>query len=261
MTQSIIQRAVENDDPKMAREALLEIESRLASSSDVEERIYLLFSRANCQVVLGDFSDAQRSLDIAVRARPDEASRTNYDWMQAVIAQRQGNYADAIRQFSAVLEAHASVLQNPEWRFLYEDIQLRRGFLLVSLSKFADALAFLNESLSFEINETVRSELEASLGICHLELENLDTAKTHLDQADDRALSGDWKWRIHYYRGIVNYHSGELGVSKKEFKVCEELAAAYSVPILDVYGWLAAVCKALGETTESSRYATLRKRN
>ncbi len=72
---SIIQQAVENNDPQLAQEALLEIESMLASSRDEEQKIYLLCSRANCNLVLENFDDAQRSLDVALNARPDESKQ------------------------------------------------------------------------------------------------------------------------------------------------------------------------------------------
>jgi hypothetical protein len=59
MNHPIIQRAVELNDPDLAKEALQEIEALLRASSDPEDRLYLLFSRASCDEILGDFEERE----------------------------------------------------------------------------------------------------------------------------------------------------------------------------------------------------------
>ncbi len=261
MTDSIIQRAVESNDPILAEKALIQIESLLNSSPDDEQRIYLLFSRANCHLVLENFEEARRDLDVALKARPDEASKTTYDWTHGVIAQRQTRYEEALAKFSAVLTAHSAQLRTGEFRFLYEDIQTRRAFLSVTQGKFRDAVPLLNESLAFEVSETVKSELFASLGLCYSEMDDFDSARSHLLEAIRLGLVGDWNWRAHYCLGLIDYHTDMFEDAKREFQQCEQFAATYAIPLLDLYGWLAVTCTNLGEISESARYSGLRKRN
>src|SRR3982751_3511909 len=105
MSQSIIKQAVELNDPVLAREALHEIAGLLHSSSDKNERIYLLFSRASCYGILGQFAEAREQLTLALRERNDSSSRVTYDFMEAMISQREGSYGDALDKFTAVLSA------------------------------------------------------------------------------------------------------------------------------------------------------------
>jgi tetratricopeptide (TPR) repeat protein len=168
MNHPTIQRAVELDDPKLAKDALQEIEVLLRASSDQEEKLYLLFSRANCYEILGNFEEARVHLALALRERPDESSKTTFDFMQALFCQREEKYAEALERFTNVLTVHSEELKRTETRFLYEDIQTRRAFLSVTLRKFQDAIPLLRETLSFELSKELRSDVFASLGLCHL---------------------------------------------------------------------------------------------
>src|ERR1035437_2540840 len=168
MNHPTIQRAVELDDPKLAKDALQEIEVLLRASSDQEEKLYLLFSRANCYEILGNFEEARVHLALALRERPDESSKTTFDFMQALFCQREEKYAEALERFTNVLTVHSEELKRTETRFLYEDIQTRRAVLSVTLRKFQDAIPLLRETLSFELSKELRSDVFASLGLCHL---------------------------------------------------------------------------------------------
>ena len=154
MNESIIRRAVELSDPDLAREALQEIDVLLGLSSDQNERVYLLFSRAFCYGILGDFLEARRQLAIALEeGHGDPYARVSFDFGAGLLFQREGNYAEALDAFSAALSAHSQQLKSPELRFMYEDIQQRRAFLSVTLSRFRDAVPLLKESLSFDLGQ------------------------------------------------------------------------------------------------------------
>jgi len=70
MNDSVIQRAIELRDPKLAREALREIDLLLASTSDPDERVYLLFSKSSCYGILGNFEEARKQLSSALEQEP-----------------------------------------------------------------------------------------------------------------------------------------------------------------------------------------------
>jgi tetratricopeptide (TPR) repeat protein len=261
MTDSVIQKAIESKDPGLAKHALREIEIRLCSPADEEEKIYLLFSRANCYLVLGSFDDAREALDVALEERRDESSQTTFDWMHGLIAQEEGKYADALERYTGVLTAHAAELGRSECRFLYEDIQARRGSLSVTLRRFQEAIPLLQESLSFELSPGERSSALAGLGLCYLELKEYDSARDRFLEAKASGVTSNWKWQLPFYLGIAYYYKGMLREAKGEFLRCEELAAVHAVPVMDMYSWLSATCKHLGEISESARYAGLSKCN
>jgi hypothetical protein len=87
MDKSIIQDAIELNDPTLAKEALREIHMRLGSSSDQNERMYLLFSSVSCYGILGDFQEARKSLSSAFRERPDESSQITVNFMEGLLFQ------------------------------------------------------------------------------------------------------------------------------------------------------------------------------
>ncbi len=259
MNGSIIKRAVELNDPALAKEALREIDVLFGASSDENERVYLLFSRASCYGILGNFEEARRQLSSALRERPDDCTQATFDFMQGLLSQQEGNYGEAFESLSATLSAHCEQLKRPELRFMYEDIQQRRGFLLVSLSRFQEAIPILTEVLSFNIEEHSRSDAFAGLGLSYLEIQEYNLAKDHFLQAIAIGLTKRWEGEAHFYLGIAYSYSNLLQEAKREFQTCEELATRHPLPIMDVYAWLSSICKRLGETSEAERYSRLAK--
>ena len=261
MNHPIIQKAVESNDPDLVKDALQEIEVLLGTSSDQEDRLYLLFSRASCYGILGNFEEARRHLTFALRERPDESSQTTFDCMHGILAQTEKKYAEALNRLTAALKAHSETIKGAEFRFLYEDIQTRRAFLSVTLSKFQDAVPLLRESLSFDLSTELRSDVFASLGLCYVELKDYEASRDCFLQSIELGLTKEWKWKGPFYLGVACYYTSMLGEAKREFERCEELATEHPLPIIDVYGWLSSTRKGLGEVSESVRYAGLSKRH
>jgi len=262
MNESVIRRAVELNDPDLAREALEEIDVLLGVSSDQNERVYLLFSRASCCGILGDFVEARRQLAAALdEGRGDPFAQVSFDFGTGLLFQRQGNYTKALDGFSATLFRHSQQLKRPELRFMYEDIQQRRAFLSVTLSRFRDAIPLLKESLSFDLDNELRSGALASLGLCYLELKDYENSRDQFLGAIALGLTREWEGMAHFYLGIAYFYTDMIREAKREFLLCERLAAIHQLPIVDVYGWLSSICKRLGEASESQRYARMGKRN
>jgi tetratricopeptide (TPR) repeat protein len=262
MNESVIQKAVEGNDPDLAREALGQIQAILGSSTDQNERVCLLFSRASCYVILGDFAEARRRLVIALdEGRDDPNAKLSFDFSAGLFSQREGKYAEALERFSATLSTHSQQLKQPDLRFIYEDIQQRRAFLSVTLSRFQDAVPLLKESLSFDLDKELRSSAIASLGFCYLELKDYEHARDQFLEAMALGLTKEWEGKAHLYLGIAYFYTDMVPEAKREFLLCEQLATAHQLPILDVYAWLSVTCKRLAETSESERYARIGKRN
>jgi tetratricopeptide (TPR) repeat protein len=262
MNESVIQRAVELNDPDLAKEALREIDVLLSSSSDQNERVYLLFSRSSCYGILGDFAEARRQLAVALdEGRGDPFAQVSFDFGAGLLYQREGNYADALDRFNSALSTHSQQLKRPGMRFMYEDIQQRRAFLSVTLSRFRDAVPLLRESLSFDLDPALRSSALASLGLCYLELKDYEEARDQFREATALGLTKEWEGKAHFYLGIAYFWTDMVREAKQEFLLCEQLATTQQHPIVDIYGWLSSICKRLGETSESERYARMGKRN
>lgn len=199
---TLIQRAVESRNPTLAMQALDDIAGLLDRTTDVHERRYLLFSRSSCYGVLGDFVNARDSLSAALPENPESPeTKVTYDFMQGLIYLGEKNYKGAFEAFTSGLSKHDTVLKTPEFRFMYEDVQQRRAFLAVTLEQFETAIPLLKESLSFGLEESVRGDTLAALGLCYLESRNFEAARENLVAALEHGFE-EYAHRIHFYLGI-----------------------------------------------------------
>jgi tetratricopeptide (TPR) repeat protein len=175
---------------------------------------------------------------------------------------RQGNHAEALEKLSATLSTHSERFKRPELRFMYEDIQQRRAFLLVTLSRFKEAIALLTESLSFQLDDASRSDVLASLGFCQLELQRYELARDYFLHVLSLGPTDEWKGKIHFYLGIAYFHTDMLQAAQREFLLCEHFAAPiHNFSIVDTYRWLSVICRRLGQMSDAERYARMGKRN
>jgi tetratricopeptide (TPR) repeat protein len=242
MNESVIQRAVEGNDPVLATVAIREIDARLSSSLDQNERGYLLFSRASCCGILGDFVEARRHLAMALHeGRTDPNTKLAFDFNSGLLSQREGKYTEALETLSATLSNHSQQLRRPDLHFMYEDIQQRRAFLSVTLSRFQDAVPLLQESLLFKLSDELRSSALASLGLCYLELKDYELAKHYLLEAVTLGLTTEWKGTAHFYLGMAYFYTDLVAEAKREFILCEQLSMVHDLPTVDIYGWLSVV--------------------
>lgn len=260
MNTSVIQNAVELNDPTLAREALTEIDRLLGSTPDLTERLYLLFSKSSCHGILGNFKEAREQLSLALQQQSEDLNtRLTFEFLSGLLCQREGNYREALERLSAALSGYTERLNRPELRFMYEDVQKRRAFLSVTLSQFQDAIPLLREILSFAMEKEVRSEALARLGLCYLELREWEAAKDYFLQAGAIGVTKESEKTFHFYLGIAYFYTEAFTEAKREFEICEKHVIEYQLPMMDVYGWLSSISKRLGEIAESKRYMRLAK--
>jgi hypothetical protein len=99
------------------------------------------------------------------------------------------------------------------------------------------------------------------LGFCYLELKDYELARDLFLQAMTLGLTKEWEGVGNFYLGIAYFYTDMVRESKREFLLCEQLAATLQLPIVDIYGWLSSICKGLGEASESERFARMGQRN
>ena len=141
MNESSFQKAIENNDPILARAAFPEIDSLLSQATDPNEKAYLLFSKSTCYGILGDFSEARKYLSSALRQQPDDPhTRLTFDFNGGLLSQREGKYREALDAFTAVVANYAETLKSSDLRFMFEEIQQRRAFLSATVREFQSAI-------------------------------------------------------------------------------------------------------------------------
>jgi tetratricopeptide (TPR) repeat protein len=262
MNASFIESALQSKNPVLAREALRKIDLLLTSAIDANERVYLHFTKSSLYGILRNFEKAREELCLAVEQKPkDPNAQLTFEFNSALLYQQEGNYSEALGKFHSVMLGNRQKLNQPELRFMYEDIQQRRAFLSVTLRQFQEAIPLLREIVSFDLDKEVRSDALASLGLCYLEVQQWDSAKDYFLQARALGVTKEQEKTFHFYLGIAYFYKEAFDEAKREFEICEKHAGEYQLPTLDVYTWLSCVSRRLGDTAEAERYARLARAN
>ena len=205
------------------------------------------------------FDESRRNLWLAQAQIPDNPDiQFQADFIDASLYDQEGNHGKAFKRFTAVLSKYYQGLTTqPDLKFAYQDIQIRRGLDAVRIGNFQEAIPLLKESLSFSLKPGEMSNILSSLGRCYSELREYQSAREYFVQALSIGLTSEWEGEVHMRLGVACAQLGFLGEAKQEFLLCEERIAEYNLESRQIYQWLAWVCNGLGETVNSRKYAEL----
>jgi len=259
--ENVVDRAMESRDPASAEEAFRHFEAQLKATEAPRDRANILYGKAVLYGALGRFDDARKEARIALQQAPDDwFTQMQYDFITGGLDDEEGKTVEAYEHLTQALAKHANALRDPDLRFIYENAQLRRGSSLVRLGRMEEAVPILEEALSFKLDSGTRALVLARLGRCYTGPSQWEKVRDCLEEALKVPLIAEWAAQSHYSLGIAYAYLRRLKESKHQFQICEEHAeeyAKYGLPLLRVYDWLSRICKALGEKTESERYARL----
>jgi tetratricopeptide (TPR) repeat protein len=252
------QHALQTRDPATAEEAFREIDLQLGLLEDASQKADLLIRRAVLLGVLQRFVDARKSLELAsAQASGDGDIQLQVDYIRASLYDQEGDSGRAFEHLTALLSRNHERLSKPDLRFMYEDIQLRRGLDAAGVRKFQEAIPLLVESLGFGLSLEDRSNALSTLGLGYGELGQYERSKEYFLKACNIGLLKDWEGEVHMRLGIAYAHLDHFLEAKSEFRLCEDKASEYGLETTKIYGWLSWVCKGLGEKAEAEKYASL----
>jgi tetratricopeptide (TPR) repeat protein len=258
MTETFIQRVVESGDPLIVDEAFKQLDTRIESASSGGEKANLLLTKATLLGALGQFGDARKQLGLVLAYAPDDLDiRLQRDFIEASLYDQERKPEEAFARLTSVLSDHSERLSRPDVRFIYEDIQLRRGFDATSVGNFREALPILEECLQFDLKPADKGNVLADLGRCYSEANDYESARDCLRGAIKTRLTRESEGMAHLFLGIACGRLGRFEEAKSEFQWCEKKAAQYDLEVTKIYKWLSWVCTGLGEKEEALRYANL----
>ena len=258
MNESIIQAAMKSADPMTAELAFKEIETELSSLTDPCDQAALLLHKAALYGKLNQFVKARKEISFALKAAPGDTDIIfQSEHLDALLYHEEQSVHEAFKRMTALLLKYALQLKLPEYRAVYEDIQERRGFELVQLLRFEEAIPILRECLSFEMQPEDRGEVLAYLGICYSHLKRYEEARDCFLQACEVGLMKQSQGLVHLQLGIVYFHLNLLRESKRELQLSEQKPDESKFPIKKVHSWLSVVCRRLGARAEAESYARL----
>lgn len=163
----------------------------------------------------------------------------------------------ALEELERALRNYPEVLRSGEYRFLYEDVQVRRGLLLVQQEQLDQARVVLEECLSFDLDRDNRWKVFYNLARCYFDVGETKHSKQMFlmflkEQGDAVHIAS-----AHHLLGAIYYRGGDYSKALAEFLWCLPNADEVGMPKSTIYGWLANTYKALGNMTESERYSAL----
>ena len=129
-----------------------------------------------------------------------------------------------------------------------------RGILLGDLGRWGEAQAFLASTPARENWHDIHSYY---LGRCYYELKNYKCAKEKLTEALDRNLPRSWENQAHYMLGLTEYRLSNVKSAKQQFELCARTADEKYTDIANLWSWLEATSKALGQFDEADNYHRL----
>jgi tetratricopeptide (TPR) repeat protein len=258
MNESIIQAAMKSADPMVAELAFKEIDTELSLSTDSFDQASLLLRKALLYGILKRFVEARKQISLALQTAPDDSDiKFRCEHLDALLYHDEQNTSEAFKRMTKLLLEYSQYQNLLDFKPVYGDIQQRRGFELVQLLRFEEAVPIFKECLSFYLESEDRAEVLADLGICYSHLKRYEEARDCFLQAREVGLLERTQGRVHVQFGIVYFHLNLLRESKQEFQLAEREPNESQFPMKSVYGWLAAVCRRLGEKIESEEYARL----
>jgi tetratricopeptide (TPR) repeat protein len=243
-------------------EAIQEFHAMQEQSTNANDRAALMLNEARCYADLGRVVDAERTLARALEVAPDDVeARFNIGFMVACVAAQGGDYEQAACQFQTLLEEYVGLLQTPDYRDFYEDIQQRKAVCLIHLRRYGEAVPILKEaSSSFTtLRAEDEQEVHLNLGISYAGLHEDRLAKAEFLRAIEFGLNNSVEARARYNLGVVSFLDGGFAQAKHQL---EWILHTYpgeipSVTRKDVYQQLSRAYHYLGEKDNAERYRRL----
>jgi tetratricopeptide (TPR) repeat protein len=243
-------------------DAIRELRSLEREFNDPNEKTLVLISEHKCYCELGRLDEADRVIGRIRKLAPTELEvRIIVDFGEACMHAQMGKFEKAVLEFEGILTFYSDVLQNSR-RDLFESIQIRRGVALSNIGKYSEARAILHEASGFaDLADDDKQEIHFYLAVCYRELHENELAKEEYLKAIAFGINNDLEAHAHYAVALIYFKARAFAQAKLHLEAILRTHGTNipNLPIKYVYEQLSHVCKHLGESDESKRYADLAK--
>lgn len=171
-----LKRAVDLRDAGQVEDALRELAELKAITPDPANQALILVHESVVLAKAGRFEKAHAKADEATRLCSDRVTECNALVAHSGAHSVEGKRDYALAELDLALRNYPDVLGTVGYRFLYEEIQLRRGLLLIWLNRLKEARDTLQECQRFDLSREERCRVLSNLGACYHDLGELDHA-------------------------------------------------------------------------------------
>jgi len=224
------------------------------AATDPEEKGAALVLEGNLLLQLREFGKVRECIKEANRVLPrDRASRMSLIYLQAAVDYAEGEQKDALRGLERLEEQYSHLLALPEYRYLREGAELRRGILLTWFSRFDEALGFLERALGFETEEK-DAHFYLSLANCYFFLGRPAEAEPYFLRALQVGLTPYWEVKAREFLGAAYHRRQAYALAKTQFEWCLAHHKDSDIPERDLLKWLASTSRMLNLPDEAAIY-------
>lgn len=258
-----LNRAIELRDANQLEAALEVLKELDTLTEDPVERAMVLLNISAVLARMGRLEDAEKMTLKARSISPSEEVQCNALVSHASGLALAGRKDDALAELDRALREYPQVLGTKDYRFLYEDIQVRRGLLLVQLSRLQEARSVLEECNSFDLDRDDRWKVLYNLGRCYFDLKDSRRAKSVFLEFLNFAGVADITHvaSAHFLLGTIYYNEGADAKALMEFEWLLPRMAEAGIPGSVLYNWLSKTHMLLGDKAQAEEYRALAKKS
>jgi tetratricopeptide (TPR) repeat protein len=248
-------------DAGRVEEAAREFHTFAQELNHPDEKAVALVNEHECYVAMGALDRAKEIMS-QLRGLPvqEKYVRMLLDYADAVMTIATAEYQEGISKFENVLELYSELLNGVDFRYLYEEIQRRRGFGLTTLKRYAEAIPVLEEAMCFT-NATSgdTQSVYFYLGICYAGVSKTDLAKAaYLRTIDFHLMSNPTEADAHYRLSILYFKQRAFGQSKYHLEAALQMPELLSEQLKRfIYQQMSRTCHYLGDVAEEEKYSRL----
>jgi tetratricopeptide (TPR) repeat protein len=244
-------------------EAIIEHERLLTQATNDDERASILRGLEACYRILGRLVEARRVLgQIQQLDISDLEIRLSSEFDEPCLLVEEGKTEEGICAFASILQRHGEALKEDCFRYLYEDIQRRRAFALIAVSRFTEALPILKDAASFRFDEaTYEQQIHFGLALCFEETNDFEAAKREFLRVVAFNLKNDLEEQARYRLSRLYVRAHGFAQARKQLEtIIQEFSAENNVvPRKYIYEQLSKVCACLGDKANETLYMALAK--
>jgi tetratricopeptide (TPR) repeat protein len=144
----------------------------------------------------------------------------------AVLENAAGQSSKALLIFEGLLNEFGTRIETGELRFFYEEIQQRRGLVLVQLGRYMEAVRILEDCVGsdFDLTDKDRALLLFNLAFSLRKTGNQISSKRVLKSILELEPSPSIAPAARYQLGILEYETGNFVEATELFRLCQTSA-------------------------------------
>jgi len=250
--------------------ALEELRNLIQRASDPLDRAGLLYHEVLCLLEERDTVRAEASLkELTAIVEPNFDSESDVDqinlkvslavmtrYADAKVLIAKGDENRALAVLKEVVSRYPKQLSTSNFREVKAETYVRLGILLANANRWLEAGEYLKNTTPLD---SLKPVYYYYLGQFYFTVRDYARAAESLKKCFTNDMPPKWFAQAHYMLGLAEYHLLNVQAAKREFELSVQKADPNYIRKSNIWGWLEATSKALGEYTESEKYRKLKE--